>query len=39
MTSLLYPKYEQKSQGGGVLSEKLGEGVRHASCNPYPISD
>ena len=24
---------------GGVLTEKLGGGVRHASCNPYPISD
>ena len=25
--------------GGGVLSEKLGGGVRHASQNPYPIYD
>ena len=24
---------------GGVLSEKLGGGVQHASWNPYPISD
>ena len=25
--------------GGGVLSEKLGRGVRPASQNPYPIYD
>ena len=25
--------------GGGVLQEKLGEGVRPASQNPYPIYD
>ena len=25
--------------GGGVLSEKLGGGVRPASQNPYPIYD
>ena len=25
--------------GGGKLPEKLGGGVRHASWNPYPISD
>ena len=25
--------------GGGVLPEKLGGAVRHASWNPYPISD
>ena len=25
--------------GGGVLSEKLSEGVRPASQNPYPIYD
>ena len=25
--------------GGGVLSENLGGGVRHASGNRYPISD
>ena len=25
--------------GGGVLPEKLGGVVRHASWNPYPISD
>ena len=31
--------YDQKLQGGGVLREKLGGGVRHASWNPYPISD
>ena len=24
---------------GGVLPEKLGRGVQHASWNPYPISD
>ena len=28
-----------KDSGEGVLTEKLGEGVRHASYNPYPISD
>ena len=31
--------YDQKFRGGGVLPEKLGGGVRHASWNPYPISD
>ena len=30
-------KYDQNS--GGVLLEKLGGGVRHASWNTYPISD
>ena len=25
--------------GRGILTEKLGGGVQHASCNPYPISD
>ena len=29
--------YDQKFQG--VLPEKLGRGMRHASWNPYPISD
>ena len=37
------PKNDQKFRGGGgvegVLPEKLGGGVRHASWNPYPISD
>ena len=28
-----------KERFRGVLTEKLGGGVRHASCNPYPISD
>ena len=28
-----------KNSGGGGLPEKLGGGVRHASWNPYPISD
>ena len=28
-----------KIPGGGVFPEKLGGGVRHASWNPYPISD
>ena len=28
-----------KMPGGGVLPEKLGGDVRHASWNPYPISD
>ena len=32
-------KNDQKFRGGGVLPEKLGGGVRHASWNPYPISD
>jgi len=26
-------------EGGGVLPEKLGRGVRPASQNPYPIYD
>ena len=30
--------YEKKIPGGGG-PEKLGGGVRHASWNPYPISD
>ena len=29
--------YDQRFRG--VLTEKLGGGVRHASCNHYPISD
>ena len=29
--------YDQKFQG--VLPEKLGGGVQHASWNPYPIAD
>ena len=33
------PKNNQKKNSGGVLPEKLGEGVRHASWNPYPTSD
>ena len=35
------PKTDQKfrGRGEGVLSEKLGGGVRYASWNPYPISD
>ena len=37
MTPHLYIKYDEKTQG--VLPEKLGGGVRHASWNPYPISD
>ena len=34
-------KYEENpgGGGGGILSEKLGGGMRHASWNPYPISD
>ena len=31
------PQNDQKFRG--VLPEKLGRGVRHASWNPYPISD
>ena len=38
MTCLLCPKIWPKLLGW-VLSEKLGGGVRHASWNPYPISD
>ena len=37
MTPHLYIKYDEKARG--VLPEKLGGGVRHASWNPYPISD
>ena len=34
----LTPK-RQKCRGGGVVPEKLGGDVRHASWNPYPTSD
>ena len=37
MTPDLCTKYDQKAWG--VLPEKLGRGWRHASWNPYPISD
>ena len=37
MTPDLCPKYDEKARG--VLLEKLGGDVRHASWNPYPISD
>ena len=37
MTTDLSTKYDEKSRG--ILPEKLGGGVRHASWNPYPISD
>ena len=37
MTPDLCPKYEEKARG--VLPEKLGWDVRHASWNPYPVSD
>ena len=37
MTPHLYIKYDEKARG--VRPEKLGRGVRHASWNPYPISD
>ena len=37
MTPDLCPKYEEKVRG--VLPEKLGGDVRHASWNPYPASD
>ena len=30
---------QEYTQGGGVLPEKLGRGVRPASQNPYPIYD
>ena len=36
----LYTKYDEPSPPHpGVLPEELGGGVRHASCNPNPISD
>ena len=38
MTCLLYPKIRPELLEW-VLSERLGGGVRHASWNPYPISD
>ena len=31
------PQYDEKAEG--VLPEQLGGDVRHASWNPYPISD
>ena len=31
--------YKIRQDPEGVLPENLGEGVRHASWNPYPISD
>ena len=37
MTPDLCPKYDENA--GGVLPEKLGGDVQHASWNPYPISD
>ena len=37
MTPDLWPKHDKKVRG--VLPEKLGGDVRHASWNPYPISD
>ena len=37
MTCLLCPKLRPNIPG--VLQEKLGGGVQHASWNPYPISD
>ena len=37
MTPHLCIEYDEKPRG--VRPEKLGEGVRHASWNPYPISD
>ena len=40
MTPDLCTKYDKKKKiPEGVLPEKLGGGVRHASWNPYPISD
>ena len=33
------PFVSQKFQGGGGTSRKIGRSVRHASWNPYPISD
>ena len=37
MTCLLCPKNSRG--GGGGTSRKIGRSVRHASWNPYPISD
>ena len=37
MTPDLWPKNDNKVRG--LLPEKLGGDVRHASWNPYPISD
>ena len=37
MTPHLCIDYDEKPWG--VLSKKLGEGVRHPSWNPYPVSD
>ena len=37
MTPYLCIKYDENLPG--VLPEKLGVGMRHASWNPYPISD
>ena len=37
MTPDLWPKNDKKVRG--LLPEKLGGDVRHASRNPYPISD
>ena len=39
MTCSLWPKIRTKNSRGGVLPEKLGGGMQHASWNPYPISD
>ena len=35
----LVPNFPSYTPGGGVLPEKVGGGVRHASWNPYPILD
>ena len=37
MTPHFWPKNDKNARE--VLSEKLGGDVRHASWNPYPISD
>ena len=39
MTYLLCPKNSRGGRGGGGTSRKIGRSVRHASWNPYPISD
>ena len=36
---MLFKQLINLPPGGGVLSEKLGGGVRPASQNPYPIYD
>ena len=39
VTTWLQPHSVTGPQGKGVLPEKLGMGVQHASQNPFPIYD